>query len=195
MLSRRMQERERATSRGRRRRTGRRCVVTGCARLVQPGKALCREHGRGEQGRDYDAAVRRLGKLVAGSAAGAGEASGSAGEREERTAAAFRRRLERGEYRGLFDARLREVMAQAATERGLADELGALRVVLARLLAEEEDVGKLAVGVARVARASAIVARAQWAVGGNAADELTEALMQALTALDSDARGIERELG
>ncbi|MER3436910.1 MAG: hypothetical protein C4346_04485, partial [Chloroflexota bacterium] len=73
------------------------------------------------------AALRAIGDtLVAALEAGDGD------ERRERREA-FQRRLERGEYGALFDERLREVMAQAAEERGLVAELGAARVVLARL--------------------------------------------------------------
>ena len=47
-----------------------------------------------------------------------------------------------------------EVMAEAAGEAGVGDELGALRVVMARLLTEEEDLVVLAPLVARIASVS-----------------------------------------
>ncbi|HEY7036016.1 MAG TPA: hypothetical protein VH482_32080 [Thermomicrobiales bacterium] len=105
---------------------------------------------------------------------------------DERTAAAaeFRRRLDEGDYRGLFDQTLREVIAQAAAERGLADEIGALRVVLARLLLEEADLSKLVTGVARLASVTVQATRAQRAIAGEQADGLTEAIAQILAELD-----------
>jgi hypothetical protein len=106
---------------------------------------------------------------------------------EEAPAAAvaeFRRRLDEGDYRRLFDEKLKEVIAQAAVERGLADEIGALRVVLARLLLEEDDLSKLVTGVARLASVTVQAARAQRAIVGEAADGLTEAIAQILAELD-----------
>ena len=105
-------------------------------------------------------------------------------ERRRRAAAEFRRRLEDGEYRGLFGRRLGEVLAQAAADRGLGDEIGALRVTLARLLVEEQDPQKLAASVARVAGVAVQATRAQRAISGELADGLTEALTQILTELD-----------
>ncbi len=96
----------------------------------------------------------------------------------------FRRRLKQGDYQSLFEGRLKEVIAQAAAERSLTDEIGALRFVLARLLAEEEDVTKLATSVARVATVAIQAARTQRAISGELADGLTEALTQILTELD-----------
>jgi hypothetical protein len=61
--------------------------------------------------------------------------------------------LERGDYRELFDPATSQVMAQAAAVRGLEDEIGALRVALARLLAEERDPNKLALSLARIVAA------------------------------------------
>jgi hypothetical protein len=99
-------------------------------------------------------------------------------------AAAFRARLESGDYRALLGRRLGEVMAEAAGEAGVGDELGALRVVMARLLTEEEDLEVLAPLVARIASVSIQAARAQRAISGQLADSLTEALTAVLTNLE-----------
>lgn len=96
----------------------------------------------------------------------------------------FRRRLDEGDYRRLFDEKLKAVIAQAAVERGLADEIGALRVVLARLLLEETDLSKLVAGVSRLASVTVQAARAQRAIAGEMADGLTEAIAQILAELD-----------
>lgn len=112
---------------------------------------------------------------------------GSGAARARRATEEFRRRLEDGDYRGLYDRRLSGVIAQAAAERSLDDEIGALRFVLARLLAEEQeqDAAKLAASVARVVGVAVQAARAQRAIGGELADGLTEALTQILAEFDS----------
>jgi len=100
------------------------------------------------------------------------------------SAAAFRARLESGDYRALLGRRLGEVMAEAAGEAGVGDELGALRVVMARLLTEEDDLEVLAPLVARIASVSIQAARAQRAISGQLAESLTEALTSVLTNLE-----------
>jgi hypothetical protein len=98
--------------------------------------------------------------------------------------AAFRARLENGDYRDLFGDQLAEVMAQAAAEAGVADELGALRVVMARLLAEEDDLEVLATLIARIASVSVQAARAQRAISGQLAEGMTDAITTILLELE-----------
>jgi hypothetical protein len=98
--------------------------------------------------------------------------------------AAFQTRLDSGDYRELLGERLGEVMAQAAAEAGVADELGALRIVMARLLTEEDDPVVLAPLIARLASVSIQAARAQRAISGQLAETLTEALTTILTNLE-----------
>src|SRR5918998_441108 len=99
-------------------------------------------------------------------------------------AAAFRTRLESGDYRALLGRRLGEVMAEAAGEAGVGDELGALRIVMARLLTEEDDLVVQAQLVARIASVSIQAARAQRAISGQLAESLTEALTTILTDIE-----------
>ena len=75
-------------------------------------------------------------------------------------------------------------MAEAAAEAGVADELGALRVVMARLLTEEEDLVVLAPLIARIASVSIQAARVQRAISGQLAESLTEALTTILADLE-----------
>ncbi len=141
----------------------------------------CLDHGRGRAEADLAAAVRMATRDARRAGA---EADGANQERKRRAAERFRRRVARGEYRGLFDERLGRVMAQAAATRALDDELGALRFVLARLLAEEEDTQKLSLGVARVSRAAALVELARKKIDAGRGDELAETLAQVLAELD-----------
>jgi hypothetical protein len=101
-------------------------------------------------------------------------------------AAEFRARLEEGDYRRLLGAAIHSVIQQAAAEPGLDDEIGMLRVVLARLLMEEGDPAKLAAGAARIAQVAVQAARARHALQGHQADNLTDAITQILTELDGE---------
>ncbi len=101
--------------------------------------------------------------------------------------ARFQELLGRGEYVGFFDDKMIEVMRQAAqamSDRGLTEEIGALRVVLSRLVKEEKDLTKLASSVTRVASVAVQAARTQRAITGDAAQGLTSALTQILAELD-----------
>ncbi len=142
--------------------TAHRCQASGCGRIDRAGSSFCGKHNPLS-----DVAVAL------------------ADQSELRSK--FRERVERGDYAGLFDDHLSQVMRQAATavaERGLTDEIGALRYVLARLLMEEDDLTKLAANVTRVASVAVQAARAQRAISGEVAQGLTSALTQILTELD-----------
>lgn len=105
-------------------------------------------------------------------------------ERRRILAADFRQRLEQGNFPALFDRKLSDVIAQAARERNLTTEIGALRFVLARLLAEENDPAKLAASVARVSSVLVQATRVQRTISGEVADGLTEAMTRILAELD-----------
>lgn len=87
----------------------------------------------------------------------------------------FEASIEAGEYAGLFGS-LAPQIAQAAHESGIESEIGVLRLVMARLLAEEADPAKLASGVAKLASVVIQAQRAQRALSGKAADDLTDAV-------------------
>jgi hypothetical protein len=111
-------------------------------------------------------------------------------EHERRKAAAeFRARLEAGDYRGLFDPSLKELMVEAAAENGVDDEIAILRIVMARLLAEEDDPVTLANAISRVAAVSIQAARAQRAISGKLAESLTDAMTTILTELGVGGSG------
>ena len=75
-------------------------------------------------------------------------------------------------------------MAQAAAQAGVADELGALRIVMARLLTEQDDPVVLAPLIARIASVSIQAARVQRAISGQLAETITEAVTSILVDLD-----------
>ena len=163
---------------------GRRCLREGCERWARRGRAVWGGHGRTETEREIEEATRRL----AGQAA---EEVGEEGDGEQRpkALAAFGRGLANGEYGAAFDGGIRAAMAQAAAEKGVAEEIGALRLMLARLMAEvptTEDPVRLGHGVARVAGASVRAARAQKELLGEDTSEFQAALFQALAELDAE---------
>ncbi|MGI8476986.1 MAG: hypothetical protein ACR2OO_11520 [Thermomicrobiales bacterium] len=123
---------------------GRGCAVAGCARRVAAGKVVCRDHARTAAGRAAADALLLVAGYLRNAAGGAGAGGGRDGDEGaagrwggEGRAEGFRRRLERGEYAGLFEGRMREVMAQAAAAPGLAEEIGILRVAMTAVLLEE----------------------------------------------------------
>ena len=110
-------------------------------------------------------------------------------QRREAAAREFRARLEAGDYRGLFDPSLKELMVEAAAENGVDDEIAILRIVMARLLAEEDDPVTLANAISRVAAVSIQAARAQRAISGKLAESLTDAMTTVLTELGAGGSG------
>ena len=96
--------------------------------------------------------------------------------RHRRAARRFRQHLADGNLDHLLDARLGRLLAHAAEERGLAAEHGALRLVMHRLLTDEDDPSRLAAGVARLAHATARISQARRALAADAPDEFTQAL-------------------
>ena len=151
-----------------------RCGAPGCTNFARRGSAYCLAHKRlaredGDPGEGETYAER---------------AEREDGERRRKSAAAFRDRVDSGDYRGLFGGKLGGLMQQAAEEKGVGDELGALRYVLAKLMNEEEDPVTLAKAVARVASVSIQAARAQRAIQGQLAEGLIDAITTILAELD-----------
>ena len=93
--------------------------------------------------------------------------------------------MDAGDYRGLFGGRLVGLMGQAAAEAGVDDEIAILRIVMARLVAEEDDPVTLAKAISRVAAVSIMAAKARRAINGQLAEGLTDAITSILNELDS----------
>ncbi len=138
-----------------------RCAAPGCGRFVRRDTALCSKH-------------------LATNANSEESSAGLVPPETDEAALEFYRRLTEGEYRQLFGETLRQVIEQAAAEPGLTDEIGILRVVLARLMVVEQDPGKLAESVARVAGVAIQAARARRAISGEQADGFTDAVTRML---------------
>ena len=93
--------------------------------------------------------------------------------------------------RPTFEQQIEEVVARFATEAGLeqeslSEEIGALRIVLARLLAEEDDPARLATSIPRVVDTVVRARRAERSMSGARAESLTQAVTQVLIELGLD---------
>lgn len=91
------------------------------------------------------------------------------------------------EARALFARRVEAVLSRlqssAVEPESLAEEIGALRLVLARLLAGEEDPARLASSIPRIVDTTVRAIRTQRTLSGTLAESLTEALTQLLIEL------------
>lgn len=152
-----------------------RCQKHGCGRFTPAGDAFCSLHRDGDE-------------ATAGSSPSPSPKV-PASTVDPDASIGFQERLEARSYEALYDGPIANVMHQAAAmvaEKGLLDELGALRIVLARLVMEEQDLTRLATNVARVAHVAVQAARAQRVISGAAAEGLTNALTQILIEINPE---------
>lgn len=126
-------------------------------------------------------APRTRGRGRAGGRGGGVRSVGEGSERDERDAAGNRPPAvprHGGSPRAVGTAPL---------DGDLTGEIGALRVAMARLLAEEEDPVRLANGVARLADAIGRALKAQRTLAGDAGDEVTRTFLRVLAEMDAEA--------
>ena len=98
-----------------------------------------------------------------------------------------------GKDRALFARRVRDALdrlerttAGGRERESLAEEIEALRLVLARLLAEEDDPARLAASIPRIVDAVVRAVRMERMLSGTMAEGLTEAVTQLLAELGLD---------
>src|SRR5262245_42420402 len=153
------------------------CSVPGCPRPARAGAALCLQHARAHAPRPIRPVI--LDQVAA-----------EARQRQGAAAEEFARRHETGDYRGLFGEKVAAMIQQAAQEKGVTEEIGVLRIVMARLLAElragDGPVAQLAAAIAKIAAVSIQAAKTQRAISGELAGSLTDALTQILVELDQE---------
>jgi hypothetical protein len=141
-----------------------RCTVPGCGRFARAGHHHCSRHPPDHEASD-----------------GHPEETGA-----ENGHAAFRSRLATGDYEAVIGTALRRVLHDAAASPNLDEEIGALRVSLARLLQEERDPSRLAAGVARLTGVAVQAAKLRH--GGNAeADGIRAILERTLAEMEGEA--------
>ncbi len=88
-----------------------------------------------------------------------------------------------GALRARIEERIAAALEQAGSAQPLAEEISALRLVLARVLAEQDDPERLATSIPRIVDTVVRAMRAQHALSGAMAEHLTEALTQVLVEL------------
>lgn len=137
-----------------------RCAASGCGRFVARGEEWCARHQELNDRGPPDSDVPMTDS--------------------ERC---FQERLTAGDYRALFDPAVWSVITTAGADRGLAGENGMLRMVLARLVLEERDPGKLAQHVARIAQVLVQAERTQQTLSGDRAHGLADAMTRILEEL------------
>lgn len=102
---------------------------------------------------------------------------------------AYQRALESGDLAELNDMpinRLIQKVGQSHGGKGVLDELGALRIVLTRLVTEQDDLDLLTANVTRVASVALHAARTQRLVGEGVADLVSDALDQIIDEIRRD---------
>ena len=122
---------------------------------MKSGEMVCRAHRRSDWGNEVAAAFREvMSKAIVAS---------EDDDQEERvkTKELFRRRVARGDYGELFDEPVRRILEQGAEEKSLDQELAALRMMMARLVMDDEDPVRQALGLSRVTTAAARVLKTQ----------------------------------
>lgn len=130
-----------------------RCAIAGCLNYAAPKRDRCSAH-------------RDTVELPSGDA----------------EAVAFRVALDGGHYRAMLGS-LADDIRLAAEESGVSNEIGVLRLVMAKLLAEETDPAKLSSGIAKIAGVIIQAQRAQHTLSGQSADTLTDAVATILEEL------------
>lgn len=99
----------------------------------------------------------------------------------------FTKALQSGELADLHDTPINRLIQQAAAEvgaRGVIDELGALRIVLTRLVNEQDDLDALTANVTRVASVALRAARTQQQIS----DGLSEWVADAVALIHDEVR-------
>ncbi|MDQ3780205.1 MAG: hypothetical protein M3354_06655 [Chloroflexota bacterium] len=139
----------------------RRCATSGCGRFIGRDDDWCPAH------RDSEASTKQIAKRAIDSDA-------ATTHRPASLAATGRRQRTRS-----------TTSLHSRLESDLAGEIGALRLAMARLLAEETDPGRLAQGVARVAVATIQAVRAQRALEPDHQQSVTAAVVRFLAELDA----------
>jgi hypothetical protein len=142
-----------------------RCAARGCGRWTRAGEEYCAGHREDHPTADGDA-VDDVGP-------------------SRSALAAFRERLAAGDYDAVLGPGLRGALRGAAADASLEAEIGALRLVLARLLQEEGDPSRLASGVARVAGVSVQAARLRQSADADV-DEVRATLLKVLADFEAE---------
>ncbi|MBA3379015.1 MAG: hypothetical protein H0T93_09035 [Chloroflexia bacterium] len=103
----------------------------------------------------------------------------------------YQHALDSGELAHLRNTPINRLIQQAAvdvSERGVVDELGALRIVLTRLVNEQENLDLLTANVTRVAGVALQAARTQRLIGEGTTEMIAGALALIIDEIRKDRR-------
>lgn len=152
----------------------RRCEIPGCPSFARSGREFCHAHRNTPPDPQPD-------QLPYG-----GRLQVAQDEALQARRAEFLARLESGTFRELYGARLGELMAEAAGDKSVNDELGALRYVQAKALAEIEDAEVLARTLATISKAITGLVRLQSSQTGEGKAMLASAIYDLLGVMDGE---------
>lgn len=160
------------------RRRRKHCQYPGCPNFGRIGSPFCGAHKDTviEDGLGGDETMTYAERLAA-----------TRRDEAEQRRAEFFARIEAGDYSKLYTAKIAGLIEQAAQEKGLDTELGALRYVLAEVISTVEDPTEKARAAATVARAITLVSRTSRAAEGGLVEGLAELLHGVLGDMDRDA--------
>ena len=99
--------------------------------------------------------------------------------------ATFRARVATGSFDAVVGRPLRRALTQAADDRTLEPEIGALRLAMLRLLREEPDPTRLANGLARLAGVALQAARVRQSSDGGDS-EIRAIFLREIAAIDAE---------
>lgn len=102
----------------------------------------------------------------------------------ERERTHFEAELDAGTYDAIF-GELKPLILQASRDANVDSEIGVLRIVLARLLTEETDPFRLASGVSRITSVIVQAQKANKAISGQVADDITGAIATILEEMNA----------
>lgn len=108
----------------------------------------------------------------------------------------YERALGKGNFRELLDTDVNILIEQAAVamaKRGIVDEIGVLRVVLARLMTEEHDLQVLTKQVSQVVSVALAAARTRRLIEGNPLDDAPAAIARIVDELAAARRLADAE--
>lgn len=142
---------------------GRRCARAGCRAWAMRGRRFCVAHRQSETAEDYPELVEADDRLA--------------------RSRSFATAVRAGRKEELIDRAVQQVIEQIGDERSLGAEIGALRMILRRVIAVDAldgDPKETAATVARLVDAIVRAVKAERAISGSLANDLSDALTTVL---------------
>lgn len=136
------------------------CQFDGCENPALTAHLFCNRHAVTPEGVSYYREIQAAAAALLDTEYSESTENDTLLRREN--AERFTQRLKQGKFNKLLDATVSKVLQQAASEKSYHLEIGALRYAIARTIAEETDVHRLSLAIARLANATARLALAEY---------------------------------